>query len=848
MVRARRGRCRQEPLAPEPEADGGRRGVESDFQDVPAAAPTGTFRWQGDLAIVRILRRSTTVRHPMVVRRMRVARRELELDEVALAMETRLALGASRIGQAREPGAAPSALRPDQARVFADFAMYLTDVATRPPAEQRAPFCRIILPPRTGKTVVAGHIIDRAELTATFVVPTRTLLEQTVRELARLVPGARIGSYGAGRDHVVPHGVNVTTYAMLQAHAAELPVELRRAALVFVDEAHHAMTTARSALLATAFDRLAVRVALTATPDYDAERQLERFFPDLVHEVTLEEALALGLLAPLRAWVVEVDADASQVRFMAGDYESEGLGRLMSTAPFFRAVELFRYDPDNARRPCLIACGSRQQAHDLWRYLRSHRPAETRAPALVLGDTPRAVRERLLARFESGAIDTLVQVGVLIEGWSSPRCKLLLDLAPSTSRVRATQKYFRVMTRDGGAQARIVVLLPTNLPAAPVLPIDLFGALPDFVHGRLIERAIDAGGAGELVEDARTPIAGVSLASRIVATGAIARPALDPSSAADVRAVLASCPGLDVTTCGLGTFVRLMFRHPQFVGRGDFLLRWLRVPITREGFEGLIARLYPEAAADRIFAGHGERHVDGSCAADRERLLRAMTRPSRTGGPEEPFATAWRAISGGCPSRADDPETRWIARTEIACVLDLLPRLKRIRRMVVVHYFGLFGRRPLTFEQLSARARVSRSRVGQILSRALRDLRLWYAQAEADERCLAGPDDRVLAEAADRRAAALAAAEAERASHLDAVFADADRVWEHATTRVSSHSSHDQDAARILLDDLRAAADRHAARAAFEARLAELRAGTAKFRRFWQRWDALHPPADESAP
>ena len=260
----------------------------------------------------------------MVAVRTRTARRELELDEVALAMEIRLALGASRIGQAREPVAAASALRPDQARVFADFAMYLTDVATRPPAEQRAPFCRIILPPRTGKTVVAGHIIDRAELTATFVVPTRTLLEQTVRELARLVPGVRIGSYGAGRDHVVPHGVNVTTYAMLQAHAAELPVELRRAALVFVDEAHHAMTTARSALLATAFDRLAVRVALTATPDYDAERRLERFFPDLVHEVTLEEALALGLLAPLRAWVVEVDADASQVRFIAGDYESEG--------------------------------------------------------------------------------------------------------------------------------------------------------------------------------------------------------------------------------------------------------------------------------------------------------------------------------------------------------------------------------------------------------------------------------------------------------------------------------------------------------------------------------------------
>lgn len=99
-------------------------------------------------------------------------------------METRLALGTSRIGQPRESAATASALRADQARVFADFAAYLTEVSTRPPAEQRAPFCRIILPPRTGKTVVAGHIIDRAALAATFIVPTRTLLEQTVRELA----------------------------------------------------------------------------------------------------------------------------------------------------------------------------------------------------------------------------------------------------------------------------------------------------------------------------------------------------------------------------------------------------------------------------------------------------------------------------------------------------------------------------------------------------------------------------------------------------------------------------------------------------------------------------------------
>ena len=228
--------------------------------------------------------------------------------------------------------------------------------------------------------------------------------------------------------------------------------------------------------------------------------------------------------------------------------------------------------------------------------------------------------------------------------------------------------------------------------------------------------------------------------------------------------------------------------------------------------------------------------------------LHAIHKSSKTGGPEEPFATTWRAISGGYPSRAESPETLWIVRTEVVRVLELVPCLKRHRRMVVIRCFGLFGRRPRTFAQLAERLQVSISRIGQIFARALRDLRRWYVQAATDERLLAGPDDRTLAEAADGQATALAAAQAERARHLEAVFANADGLWEDAARRMVSRSGHDHDAAQILLDDLLAAADRHRARAAVERRLAELRAGAAKFRRFWQRWDARHTRGSESMP
>lgn len=732
-----------------------------------------------------------------------------------------------------EPGAGPGPLRAEQARVFAAFATYLEDLATRPRTSAAAPFCRIILPPRTGKTVIAGHIIERTGLTATFIVPTRALVEQTVRELALRVPGVPIGTYCGERKLVVPGGVNVTTYSMLHEHAAELPPELVRSALVFVDEAHHAMTPRRMEILAHRFDPLAVRVALTATPDYDAERRLEHFFPELIHEIALGEALALDLLAPLRVWVAEVDADASSVRFLAGDFEADLLGRLMSTAPFFRAVEVFRYDPDHAGMPALIACASRQQAYDLVRYLERHRPPGRPRPALLLGDTPRDDRERALARFEAGKLDTLVQVGVLVEGWSSRRCKLLIDLAPSASRVRATQKYFRVMTRHGDDEARIVVLLPKDLPAMPILPVDLFGGLVEYRCGALVGDR--TGKVAALQRTPGTPVEGVELRSRILLTSRHEKPALDPAATADVRAVLASNPDFDPETCGVFRFAGLWFDHPLFVGRGDFLLRWLGVPLTRQAYHRLVDRLFPEAAANRLLAQDGWRTAEPSCDDDRRRLRRALCTPPANPRGDEPFVSTWRAIAGPAPGPYDSPEEICSARERWDFVVSLLQRLKRRQRALVIGHFGLFGCPAYNLAELAEYAEVSRARAWQIVTVALRKLRRWGRFA-----------DLVRVHRAEARADVLrrrAEADAARARYLRELHARAAEVWAWAEPYIASRNSYDHESAAEQLRELREAAEQAGEAPAFEARLEELRgrSSTPWQRMFWARW-AGSPP------
>lgn len=651
--------------------------------------------------------------------------RLLERKAADSSIADRLLFAASRLGKESALGS-PYTPRPEQSRVLDDFAEFLLDVATRP-ADRGSPFGRIILPPRTGKTVIAGHIIARAGLTTTFVVPTRTLVLQTARALEAQLPGVPIGVYYGERKQTAWHGVNVATYAILQRDLRRgvVPAPIAASALVFADEAHHAMTVDRIDLLRRGFPDGAVRVALTATPDYDDDRMLCRFFPELIHEITLEEALDLSLLAPLRVWVAEVDADGSKVRIVAGDFDEASLGRVMSAAPFARAVEVFRYQRSNARLPALVACASRQQAYDLHCYLLAHRPRDTPAPQLVLGETATAQREAILRRFEAGEIDTILQVGVLIEGWNSPRCKLLVDLAPSMSRVRATQKYFRVMTRDGGAEARIYVLLPTGLPALPILPNELFGASRrEYECGALLGGADEPGGTMQALDrHDRTPVAGVMLKSRVLLTARFAKPLLDRTRMADIVGVLRSCPDFD-EECprGLFEFRALRFRHPLFEGRGDFLLRWLGIAPTTAAYIGLLARAFPESTARWLAPGE----LVWCCREDARAIIRAL----RSGAPgprvrDEAFVGGFRAATGRDMNEGQlDPEERLQQKEQadrIARVLEVLPTRARD---ILTRHFGLFGRPPRTLLELAEDYGVSSARIGGIEKWALRRLRL----------------------------------------------------------------------------------------------------------------------------
>ena len=658
------------------------------------------------------------------------------------SIEDRLLAAAQRILD-RESGSRTRAgsLRHHQIPALLNFSDYLMDLATSPKDVGISPFCRIVLPPRTGKTVIGAKIIGWTGLCSTFVVPTKALVLQTLEELRSRIPDVQIGLYYGATKQPVSNGVNITTYATLQGHfhSGSLPESISRSALVFLDEAHHAMTFKRMETLQKAFPDRSIRVAITATPDYNESRQLQQFFPELIHELELIDALELGLLAPARMWLIEVDADASTVRFIAGDYEQETLGRLMSSSPFFKAVEIFRYAKANARVPALITCASRQQTYDLWMYLKKHKPKDSPAPGLVLGDTPNKEREQLLSGFENGSLNTLIQVGVLIEGWNSPRCKLLLDLAPSLSRVRATQKYFRVMTRCEDQEARIVVILPNHLPRQPVLPIDLIlQPGENYACGDLIASSPDVAAHTVMSIDMpkRSPIRSVRIKTRVIASASLAKPRLEPDNLGQIRRVLASCPEFGLRLVGGSIrFRRLFFNHDLFVGSGGLLLRYLGIANGQKGYLDFMARLFPEElGTDILNRNGGLKHEKwGTCAEDLEYLIQTVLTPNDNskGRPQEPFMSTLNALCGGLRQVAS-PEEILLMQEQIEKIYEYIGELNPREEQILIWRLGLHGTSEMTLQELADRFCLSRDRIRQIFYKAIRKLAHRYLFRTAD--------------------------------------------------------------------------------------------------------------------
>ena len=218
---------------------------------------------------------------------------------------------------------------------------------------------------------------------------------------------------------------------------------------MIADEAHTALGEKTSLAIRSFPDP--IYIGMTATEQLIA-KQVSDVFPASVDDLPLQDAARRGLIAPLRNLRVPPAAAIHSVPIVGGDFEERALAAVLDhTALNQAAASLYRDRFDST--PGIVYAAGVDHAYNL---AKEFRAAGLKAEA-VSGRTPPVKLAEILAAYERGEIDILINAMLLAEGWNSPRATVVMHLAPTASRRVYQQRIGRIMRMHPRKEAGIVV-------------------------------------------------------------------------------------------------------------------------------------------------------------------------------------------------------------------------------------------------------------------------------------------------------------------------------------------------------------------------------------------------------
>jgi len=320
----------------------------------------------------------------------------------------------------------------------------------------------LVLPTGSGKSVIQAEFIRQCVETwegtrVLCLTHVRELIQQNFLTLRKLAPTLNdVGIYSAGM------GFRDTRSQVLFAGIQSVfqrAEELGRFDIVLVDEAHLIPKSGHGRYL-TYLQALheinpGVRVVgMTATP-YRLDGGFlhkgkgiagplkgafkSRIFDAICYDVPIERLVRSGYLCGLvakrpRAGVI----DTSNVKSATGDFKKDELEQAAMAADVHAAVEEMVREGSARRAWLIFACGVDHAAQVSEALLRAGIENE-----VILGTTPKADRDAIIAKYKAGELRCIVNVGVLTTGFDAPQVDLLGLMRPTQS----TGLYVQIMGR-----------------------------------------------------------------------------------------------------------------------------------------------------------------------------------------------------------------------------------------------------------------------------------------------------------------------------------------------------------------------------------------------------------------
>jgi superfamily II DNA or RNA helicase len=306
-----------------------------------------------------------------------------------------------------------------------------------------------------GKTVAAMGFVDASRTGGVLILThRRNLVDQFNDELKTRGYSKRISRALLEGDNDNAKGpVTVETYQWFVRNAGKISSAYT---VVICDEAHTALGEKTAASIREWTGP--IFIGMTATGALIA-RHVTDLFPTQTSRFDLAQAARRGVIAPLRSVRIPPGPGVrtiAKVPLRRGEvdveFDQELLAELLDQLPFNLAIADL-YKTRFGGVPGVVYAAGVRHAYNV---AEAFRDVGLKAMA-VSGETPKRELAKILADYEKGKIDVLVNAQLLAEGWNSPRATVCMHLAPTASKRIYQQRVGRVTRRQPGKEAGIVV-------------------------------------------------------------------------------------------------------------------------------------------------------------------------------------------------------------------------------------------------------------------------------------------------------------------------------------------------------------------------------------------------------
>lgn len=328
-----------------------------------------------------------------------------------------------------------------------DYQAEAVEIAVKKLRSNSKPFI-VMAATGAGKSLIIADTCHKIDEPILILQPSKEILEQNYAKLISYDPMIDAGIYSAsvGRKEV-----RKFTFATIGSIYKQ-PENFKHFKYAIVDECHGLNSKNADGMLTSFFKAIECDhiMGLTATPyridtlwtrekngDLTSTASLKMinrisrtpFFKSIAYKIETAELQAQGYLAPIkyyaesRSWDGLRITNGGQGQSFTPESEEKFGGRIIK-----RIVEAVTYANDHHERS-LVFCSSIGQAEKALEHLRERGTAI----ALVTGDTPTKEREEAIAKFKSGEVPHMLNMGVFTTGFDVPILDCVILARPTMS-------------------------------------------------------------------------------------------------------------------------------------------------------------------------------------------------------------------------------------------------------------------------------------------------------------------------------------------------------------------------------------------------------------------------------